>query len=319
MKETMAFFAGFIVLVLGGRGLYVGYSKICAKLAGRGPAAQNVRPAAMMLTGFSITTLFILLIMVYTVLVTGLELTIGSFLMAGLLILLLDNAFIYASFRYSQHASRQKLSQQLMLERQHAEEDYYRALEEQYNRQRVLIHDIRKHLGAIRDLAGEGAVSQYVEELERSPALQNKVRICGNHTLDVVLCRYKEVCQAKGIGFSADVRDHAADFLLQSDVTSLFGNLLENAVEAAEGVEEAYLELLVDKRPGSRLLISLVNSCREAPVRDGMGGFVSRKADRERHGLGIRSIRGTVERYGGTMQQYYNKGTEMFHTVILLH
>ena len=184
----------------------------------------------------------------------------------------------------------------------------------------MLIHDIRKHLDTIRDLAGEPeAVSRYVEELEKSPALQNKVRVCGNHILDVVLCRYKEVCEGKGIGFAADVRDQSIDFLMQSEITSLFGNLLENAVEAAEGSAEPDMELLVDKRPGGSVLISLVNTCRTPPESDGMGGFATWKADKERHGAGLKSIRGTVKKYGGTLQQRYDANTKLFHTVILLH
>ena len=157
-----------------------------------------------------------------------------------------------------------------------------------------------------------------MRELEASPALQNKVRICGNRILDVILRRYGEICQEKGIGFQADVRDKSVDFLEPGDMTALFGNLLENAVEAAEGVRDAYLELMVDARPGNLLVLTLVNSCGEAPRSDGRGGFLTRKAPGAGHGTGMKSIRDTVEKYGGTIRQYYDEEERLFHTVILL-
>ncbi|MCI9652302.1 MAG: ATP-binding protein, partial [Lachnospiraceae bacterium] len=123
------------------------------------------------------------------------------------------------------------------------------------------------------------------------------------------------------IAFLVDVRDKSVDFLEPGDMTALFGNLLENAVEAAQdlqGAKEPYLELMVDARPGSLLVITLVNSCREAPRSDGRGGFLTRKAPGAGHGTGMKSIRDTVEKYGGTMRQYYEEEGKLFHTVILL-
>ena len=321
MKETISLFLGFLLLALGGKSLYRFYRKICGSLAKAGGVSQDPGPAALTLTGFSLTTLFILLIMAYTAFIVEQPVSVGSILLGGVLILFFDNLLIFGGYQYNLYRNSENLSHQLIRQKRRAEAGYYSALEEQYGRQRVLIHDIRKHLEAIRDLADHGAaeeIAQYLRELEASPALQNKVRICGNRTLDVVLCRYREVCEKKGIGFSADVRDQSVDFLRPSDMTALFGNLLENAVEAAEGGERPYLELLVDTRPGGAAVISLVNSCAVPPQGDSHRGFQSRKADREQHGLGLKSVADTVRRYGGVLRQYYDPETKLFHTVVML-
>lgn len=322
MKETLALLLGFFVLACSGKLLYWGYSRLCARLAGERPGTgKSTAPIAMVLTGFSLVTLFILLSMVYTSLLTGIELSMGSFVLAGLLILVLDHLLLFLWYQYSRQVERQNLSDQLMRQKRQNETEYYQALEEQYDRQRVLIHDIRKHLETIRDLAGEqesGTVAKYVTELESSPALQNRVRFCGNPILNVILSRYGEICKKNGIGFLVDIRDRAADHLEQNDLTALFGNLLENAVEAAKGGEDPYLELLVDTRPGGASLISLVNSCAFPPESNGKGGFLSRKPHRESHGIGLQSISHTVKKYNGTLRQYYEEETKLFHTVILL-
>ena len=320
MKETIALVLGFFVLAGSGRLFYLGYSRVCTRLQ-RGGAEEekSAAPIAMVLTGFSLVTIFVLLIMVYTSLVTGIRLSMGSVVLAGLLLLVLNNLLLLLGYRYSRQIDRQNLSDQLMLQKRQNEVEYYKALEEQYDSQRVLIHDIRKHLAALRDLAGEqGEAARYITELERSPALQNRVRFCGSPILDVILSRYGKLCQESGVGFLVDVRSHSVDHLEQSDVTALFGNLLENAVEAAEGGERPYLELLVDTRPGGALLISLVNTCVSPPESDGKGGFLTRKPHRERHGIGLRSIAHTVKRHNGTLRQYYEEETGLFHTVVLL-
>ncbi len=321
IKETIALLLGFAVLSFSGKLIYKGFCRITRRFSKESSPLSGYDPAALMLTGFSLATLFILLMASYTAFFIALPLTIGSLALAGVMILLFDNLLIYIGYRMTQRMNRRDLSRQLMLQKQQTEISYYKALEEQYDRQRVLIHDIRKHLGSIRGLAqagGDTAVVQYVTELERSPALQKRVKICGNRLLDVILARYGEVCAEKGIRFSADIRDQSVDFLSQSDMTSLFGNLMENAVEAAEGAEGPYIELLCDLRAGEALMVSLVNSCAAPPKSDGMGGFASTKQDIVHHGLGLKSIAQVVNKHDGTLRQYYDEGTALFHTVILI-
>lgn len=320
MRETLYLVLGFIVLALTGKLLYVGYTAVCTRLA-KAWGLPKGRGAAALLTGFSLCTLFILFIMGFSVAVVGLPLTLGSVLLAGVLILLFDNLLLFAGYLIYRQLNRQAFSQELLRQKRRTEAEYYQALEEQYERQRVLIHDIRKHLAVLGGLAGKGdsaSVLRYLEELEASRALRGQARLCGNHTLNVVLCRYQEVCQREGIGFSADVREGSLEFMEETDITALFGNLLENAVEAARGGPSPYLELRVEPRSGDSLAAALVNTCAQPPKSDGRGGFLSRKPRDGQHGLGLRSVRGTLEKYGGSLRQYYEEEAGLFHTVVLI-
>lgn len=201
MKETLALLLGFLILALSGNFLYALYTKLCTRFLSL--EKQDAGPLAMLFTAFSLMTVFMLVVMVYAVLLLELPLTLGSLILAGLLLLLFNHILIFLGYQYSRRLSLQNLSARLVRQKEQTEASYYRTLEEQYDRQRVLIHDIRRHLAAIRDLAEEQTdetVARYVQELEDSPALQNRVRICGNPTLDVVLARCGEICRDKGIG-----------------------------------------------------------------------------------------------------------------------
>lgn len=314
-------FLVFSVLSVFSKLLYFILTKLCLLFVrGKGTGGPPIGATALLLGSFSAVSVFILLVLIYTATLVELPLELEASILIGAFLLLFSNLLVFAAHHYSQRINQQNLSLQLMLQKERAEEACFSALEEQYEQQRILIHDIRHHLEAILGLAkGEPyqVVSEYVSDVKRSPALQNRVRICGNPTLDVILCRYREVCQAKGIGFSLDARCQGVGKMAPSDITALFGNLLENAVEAAMGQGLPCIELLVDSRASHSLRIALVNSCTAPPAMDKAGGMLTQKADKGKHGLGLKSVQAVIKKYNGQMQQYFEESTQTFHTLIL--
>lgn len=123
----------------------------------------------------------------------------------------------------------------------------------------------------------------------------------------------------KQITFITDIRSGVWQDIFLHELTSLFCNLLDNAVEAAENIPDSFIELTAQKKEGSSfLVIILVNSCRSAPVYAQDGLPVSHKAGGGRHGFGIKSIKKVVKQYGGNLQMYYDNDTGTFHTIITL-
>lgn len=316
-----------ILVILGvlSKFLYYVSTKICLRMSH--PSSNDLPdagPTALLMCSFSFSTIFILVIMAYLTLYNNLSSRMDTLLSVGALILLLSDLAIFAGYQYNQKLNKENLDLQLMKQKNRVESEYFKALEDQYERQRVLLHDLRRHLTAIKEFAVDNEdqqVVRYVSGLEELPALQRKVQYCGNVMLNVVLSRYKELCDENGIQFSIDVRDVDVDFLAQNDITSLFGNLLENAVEAAQNAETPYLELVIgsngDTHSDAKLFVSLANSCFEPPLEDGIGGFITRKANKERHGVGQKSIQRAVTKYDGSIDQYYDPETCLFHTSIL--
>lgn len=315
-------FLVFSVLSAFSKLLYFMLTKLCTVfIKDKDASRSHAGPVALLLGSFSAVSVFVLVVLIYTATLVELPLGLEVSMLAGAFLLLFSNLLVFAGYQYSQRMDRQYLSLQLMQQKELAAGAYYSALEEQYDQQRILIHDIRKHLdtilGLIKGGSYEEAVTGYVLELQSSPALQNRVRICGNPTLDVILSRYREICQAAGVDFSTDIRSKALERMAPSDITSLFGNLLENAVEAAAGGETPYIQLLADSRSGYSLRISLVNSCQIPPIPDKAGGLLTHKANKGKHGLGLKSIQAVTKKYRGQLQQYYDKEERLFHTLIL--
>ena len=73
------------------------------------------------------------------------------------------------------------------------------------------------------------------------------------HTISI-LCRYMEQCIKGRITFHADIRKRTVDFIASNDLTSLFCNLLDNAIEAAGIVPNSFIEINTSKREKLHLL-----------------------------------------------------------------
>lgn len=76
-----------------------------------------------------------------------------------------------------------------------AHAEYYKLLKEQYDSQRILIHDIKQHLNSVRDMlkfSSIDEVEQYLSELEGLPALKPTMRLCDDPLLNVILSKYIE-------------------------------------------------------------------------------------------------------------------------------
>ena len=210
---------------------------------------------------------------------------------------------------------------QLQLQKEHDSAEYYKMLIAQNENQRILIHDMKKHLQSIALLNEDNQnekIRAYIHQLMQSSDLLEFSKICDHKILNNILCRYKKVCNDLHIAFHADIRSNTTAFLSDSDVTSLFCNLLDNAVEASQRIKYPYIEISATQREHTPfIIITIINSCACNPFSPN-GELVSSKPTPQAHGFGIKSIEKIVHNYNGNMQMYYDEETFTFHTIIML-
>ncbi len=240
----------------------------------------------------------------------------------GAVFLLIANLFIFSLNHYNQKKNLEFTEMQLLLQKEANSAEYYEMLLSRNENQSILIYDIKKHLQSI-DLPNQkrehDKISAYIEQLLLSSDLQESVRLCDNDMLNTILYRYKRQCDGSHISFHADIRHETIDFIADSDLSSLFCNLLDNTFEAAHGIPDAFIEINARKRTGTPfIVISVINSSRINPFADSYGSLTTHKPERRRHGFGIKSIRKVIGNYHGDMEMYYNENALTFHTIITL-
>ena len=237
------------------------------------------------------------------------------------LALLLANIGIIYIYNRIQMLNRENTVLELSVMRDRANTAYYELLQQQYDDQRILIHNIKNHLNVIAISAEEENISgiiNYVSEVQNVPELNLRTRLCQNPILNIILLDYMEECVAKGIRFDVDIRAGQFEFMDESCITALFGNLLSNAVESAQESNEKYVNVSLSFKQDQRyIFISVVNSCNTPPVTDGNGRLKSNKKNAYMHGYGTKSIERVVEKYGGTSKLYYDSVNKEFHADIL--
>lgn len=138
----------------------------------------------------------------------------------------------------------------------------------------------------------------------------------GNVALDTVLTLKSYSCIQKKIQLTCMANGEKLQRLSEADVYSLFGNMLDNAIEAVEKLPEAERIISLNVvAQSSFLFIHCENYCLEAPMFvDGMPQTTKR--DKNYHGIGTHSLQLLAERYDGVC----NFGTtgRIFYTDIVL-
>ena len=180
----------------------------------------------------------------------------------------------------------------------------------------VKCHDIKHQIHSLAD-SGRVADGRALEDLAAEIAIYDSTVKTENPALDVILTEKGLVCSGEKITLAVIADGRALECLEPQEIYSLFGNALDNAIEAVRGIEEPERRLisLNVRRSGTMCVINVENSCDAAPAfRDGVP--VTTKADAGSHGFGTRSMRGIVERHGGVLTFGCEDG--IFHVDALL-
>lgn len=125
----------------------------------------------------------------------------------------------------------------------------------------------------------------------------------GNVALDVVLTRENFNCKEKNVKLTCVANGECLNFMSEVDVYSLFGNILDNAIEATEKLEDAEKRIisLTVSQEGYFVNIHAENYyCDKLTFTDGLPETT--KLDTVYHGYGLKSIRMLVQKYDGSLK-----------------
>lgn len=163
-------------------------------------------------------------------------------------------------------------------------------------------HDLKHQIAVLRaepDAAKRSAYLDGMEEEIRDYEAQNKT---GNAVLDTVLTGKSMYCVRHGIELTCVADGGKLGFMDVMDICTIFGNMLDNAIECELGIKDKEKRLvhLAVYTKKDFLVIRCENYYPgRLEFQDGLP--VSTKRDRAYHGYGIKSIRHAAEKYGGAM------------------
>ena len=194
----------------------------------------------------------------------------------------------------------------------------YQALQEHMRQTARLRHDFRHGLRLILALTEKGdvdSIRKYLSEYETNLAESIPVHFCTNATLDALFGSYHEMAVSAGIDMDWHIELPKPLPATELDMASLFGNLIENAIEGCLTVPEGrrYFCLTTEIRQGSSLYIVSTNSF-DGKARKVADAYRSTKHSGQ--GTGLVSIAAVAEKYGGSAQAS-NNDSEFYVDVVL--
>lgn len=277
--------------------------------------------STLFLVVFPLISGFIALVLTTVCMNVSLSLLLDIMITISVILLLAFNIFL-AWFHTSIQEKNQKfLEMQIRLQKEYDTVKYFDALGKQDEKQKILIHDIRKHLMSIAELNEKKEtqkIASYIEQIVQSSDLQSSVRSCDNDLLNTILFRFKQQFKELGISFITNIQSNCIDFLPEYDMTALFCNLLENALDATRNLTNSFIELSVSARSSNEVIITMINSCQKDPFSGKGRHLVSTKKNTWRHGYGLTSIQHVIDQFGGSSRLYFNENDSTFHSVIIL-
>ena len=149
--------------------------------------------------------------------------------------------------------------------------------------------DYDKMTEFIREILGEGRIA--IESISNS----------GNMVIDSLIGYWYVTAKEKGIRFSVDICVPMTMPFKGADISLILGNLLENAVEAAQKANDLrYIKIRI-KYDKNNLLLFMMNSYKGPLLKSKNGKLKSTKLDHRNHGIGLASVYRTVAKYHGTV------------------
>ena len=215
-----------------------------------------------------------------------------------LLVILLD------LFRFRKAEQEQTLLTQLLKQEQEQHE-MSRATVDVINRK---CHDLKHQISALRHQS-EADQEKSIAELEQAILLYDNLAKTGNDDLDIVLAEKMFLAEKRGVKLQCIVDGGRFSFMRTEDICSLFGNAIDNAIEAAakEPIAEKRIVVLHTAAKGNMLSLHVENPCFEKPqFADGLP--LTTKGDTDYHGFGMRSMRYVAEKYGGVLTAAWEDG-----------
>lgn len=178
-------------------------------------------------------------------------------------------------------------------------------------------HDLKHQINLLKSGADSEKAGEYLEQMEREIKIYETQNKTGNKVLDTILTSKSMHCQRHGIELKFMGEGQLLNFMEDMDISALFGNMLDNAIESVVKIKDRQkrlisLHVIQDKQ---FIRIRTENYCEEnVQFQDGIP--ITTKKDKRFHGYGMKSMKKIVEKYGGSVMA--GKANNWFELKILI-
>ena len=174
----------------------------------------------------------------------------------------------------------------------------YKKLQMHMDEVRKTRHDLRHHMSVFQAFIDTGEaekLSEYIKEYKTSFPDESVIAYCENYAVSSILFYYLNIAKNEGINVDVKVELPEKLSISDNDLCIIFGNCVENAIEACRKVDgEKFIN--IKSRIINNMLTIVIDNSFNGKLLKKSGKFVSEKPD---GGIGVTSVKSVVQKYKG--------------------
>lgn len=211
-------------------------------------------------------------------------------------------AVLYAfQSRISEYiAEKEKASIHAMLKSQY---EQYRNYQDSMELIHIKYHDLKHQIAGLRAETDVEKRKEWLDAMERELEAGELLMKTGNSVLDTILGGKILYARGKDVRITCVADGTLLNFMHVTDICTIFGNALDNALESVvmlEDPEKRLIHVSVSARRNF-VFIQVSNYCEQELKREEGQMPATTKSDKKNHGFGLKSILYSVEKYGGSV------------------
>ena len=171
---------------------------------------------------------------------------------------------------------------------------YYEEIEQKYQESRKIIHDMRNHLLVIEQLQSSGEeerAREYIGDVHQMLNMFGHKYYTDNRLLNIILNDKEKAANRASVTFDARIGAIALEGMKDSDLTTVFANLLDNAVEAAKESEQKQVVIRADS----------IHEFNVIRIENTMS--LCQKKKEGHMGIGLENVTRVLKKYDGSFQR----------------
>lgn len=212
-----------------------------------------------------------------------------------------DLYFIYFT-KFTEENSQLKLKLRLLEQQSDLQYEYYAAQEEKYNESVKILHDVNKHLDMIKGMYEQGSAedaTKYANEINKilQPLILHGYT--NNPILNILLNDKRRYASLHDIQFQMEIGNIDLNFMKPVDITTVFGNLLDNAIEACDLVTDRTKRIDMKLDTYNEIVVISISNTSPGAKKWANGKPITNKGSH--HGIGLVNVENVIRNYDGSM------------------
>lgn len=269
---------------------------------------------------FSILPIALMVSNIYTIPISYANIRVGKVYAKGFIITIFELALYLIVFILFYIFSKTTIEKTKLTERNNIleiQKSYTESLQSYIKYSSKARHDFKHSVHVMSRLADEGnlsALKDYIAQYENSLTVTAPVRICKSEALNALFNHYRQQAIENNVDINWRIDLPENSRILDVDLCSIFGNILENAIDGCCTVEEGkrYFNLTSEIKGDCLYIVSTNNYGK--PLR--MDGEEFSSTKHQGKGIGLYSMKSITDVYDGIFEAGNNDG-EFFVNIVM--